>query len=59
VAHALSLSVVAEGVETAGQRDVLSRMGCDELQGYFYAKPMPARQLMAWIAEREPLAHVA
>jgi diguanylate cyclase (GGDEF)-like protein len=59
VAHALSLRVVAEGVETAGQRDVLSRMGCDELQGYFYAKPMPARQLMAWIAEREPLAHVA
>jgi EAL domain-containing protein (putative c-di-GMP-specific phosphodiesterase class I) len=59
VAHALSLRVVAEGVETAGQRDVLGRMGCDELQGYFFARPMPARQLVDWLAERKTVAQAA
>lgn len=48
LAHALGLRVVAEGVETAGQRDILLNMHCDELQGYFYAKPMPADRLLAW-----------
>lgn len=46
--HALGLRVVAEGVETAAQRDILLNMHCDELQGYFYAKPMPADRLLAW-----------
>ena len=48
LAHALGLRVVAEGVETAAQRDILLNMHCDELQGYFYAKPMPADRLLAW-----------
>jgi diguanylate cyclase (GGDEF)-like protein len=48
LAHALNLSVVAEGVETATQRDVLTAMDCDELQGYFYAKPMTAAALGRW-----------
>ncbi|RDI10043.1 MULTISPECIES: bifunctional diguanylate cyclase/phosphodiesterase [Comamonas] len=48
LAHALGLRVVAEGVETAGQRDILIDMQCDELQGYFYARPMPADSLLAW-----------
>lgn len=48
LAHALRLRVVAEGVETAAQRDILLKMHCDELQGYFYAKPMPADHLLAW-----------
>jgi EAL domain-containing protein (putative c-di-GMP-specific phosphodiesterase class I) len=51
VAHALNLRVVAEGVETAGQRKILSEMGCDELQGYFFAKPMPAQALPDWAAQ--------
>jgi diguanylate cyclase (GGDEF)-like protein len=59
VAHALGLRVVAEGVETDGQRDVLGRMGCDELQGYFYARPMPARELKAWMTEREMVTDAA
>jgi diguanylate cyclase (GGDEF)-like protein len=50
LAHALSLSVVAEGVETAGQRDILRTLRCDELQGYFFARPMPADALLAWAA---------
>jgi len=46
LAHALSLSVVAEGVETAGQRDILQGLNCDELQGYFFARPMAADDLL-------------
>ena len=42
MAHRVCLSVVAEGVETAGQRDRLRELGCDYAQGYFFAKPMPA-----------------
>ena len=48
LAHALNLRVVAEGVETAGQRDILLAMHCDELQGYFFARPMAADKLLAW-----------
>lgn len=48
MAHALRLKVVAEGVETDAQRDRLVKLGCDELQGYLFAKPMAARALGAW-----------
>lgn len=48
LAHALGLRVVAEGVETEGQRDVLVRLGCDELQGYLFARPMAAHALGLW-----------
>lgn len=54
LAHALGLKVVAEGVETAVQRDILLKLGCDELQGYFYAMPMPAATLLAWAAGEKP-----
>jgi diguanylate cyclase (GGDEF)-like protein len=40
VAHSLGMDVVAEGVETATQRDRLRDLGCDQAQGYFYARPM-------------------
>jgi EAL domain-containing protein (putative c-di-GMP-specific phosphodiesterase class I) len=45
MANALNLRVVAEGVETLGQRDLLVRMGCNELQGFLFALPMPAYEL--------------
>ncbi|GHC93647.1 putative signaling protein [Pseudorhodoferax aquiterrae] len=48
LAHALGLQVVAEGVETAAQQDVLTRLQCDDLQGYLFAKPMPAEHVAAW-----------
>jgi len=54
MAHALSLRVVAEGVETPGQRNVLVQLGCDELQGFYFAKPMPADTLMAWAGVKRP-----
>ncbi len=48
LAHALGLKVVAEGVENQRQQQVLVHMGCDELQGFLFAKPMSARALMLW-----------
>jgi diguanylate cyclase len=48
MAHSLQLRVVAEGVETGAQRDELVRLGCDELQGYLFAKPMSATALALW-----------
>jgi diguanylate cyclase (GGDEF)-like protein len=48
MARALGLRAVAEGVETPAQRDLLVQMGCDELQGYLFAKPMSARAIVLW-----------
>jgi diguanylate cyclase (GGDEF)-like protein len=48
LAQALGLSTVAEGVETREQLDSLRALGCDEVQGFFYAHPMPARELQGW-----------
>ena len=48
LAHALDKRVVAEGVETPEQRDLLVAMGCDELQGYLFARPMSAAALGLW-----------
>lgn len=53
LANALSLSVVAEGVETAEQLLFLRESGCHILQGYYIARPLPVDQLEAWIANRD------
>ena len=42
LAHSLHLRLVAEGVETPAQADTLTQLGCQELQGYLYARPVPA-----------------
>ena len=42
MAHELGMQVIAEGVETAQQRDLLKEIGCDYGQGYLFARPMPA-----------------
>ncbi len=49
LSHALGYGVVAEGVETPDTAQRLSDAGCDEAQGYFYARPMPARDFAAWL----------
>lgn len=48
LAQALGLKVVAEGVETEAQNQILRALGCDELQGYLFAKPMSAKALALW-----------
>jgi EAL domain-containing protein (putative c-di-GMP-specific phosphodiesterase class I) len=45
--HSLGLRVLAEGVETAAQRDFLFQHGCEAYQGYLCAKPLPAADLAA------------
>ncbi|MBT9507066.1 MAG: EAL domain-containing protein [Rhodoferax sp.] len=45
LAQSLDLSVVAEGVETQGQREFLERYGCKAFQGYLFGRPVPAREL--------------
>jgi len=57
LAHALGLKVVAEGVETERQRDVLLGLRCDELQGYLFARPMPAQMLTVWAMNGEDDTH--
>ena len=51
LAKALNLKVVAEGVETEGQNRILREFGCDQLQGYLFAKPMSAKALALWAME--------
>jgi diguanylate cyclase (GGDEF)-like protein len=48
LSHALGLEVVAEGVETVAQQDILKQLECDQLQGFLYAKPMSATHLQLW-----------
>ncbi|MGK5053467.1 EAL domain-containing protein [Janthinobacterium sp. RB2P8] len=48
--HTLGLTVTAEGVESAADADVLRHAGCDELQGYYFARPMPQAHFLTWLA---------
>lgn len=49
LAHNLSLEVVAEGVETAGQLALLRSFGCDQVQGYLISKPLPLPDLIKYL----------
>jgi len=52
LAKALRMNVVAEGVETDAQMDFLRGIGCDELQGYLLARPMPYEETRRWMEAR-------
>ena len=55
MAHSLDLRVVAEGVETEAQFNFLRGKGCDELQGYFFSKPLPADEMTSMLHEKRRL----
>jgi len=49
LAHSLGFTTIAEGVETQGQLDFLREQGCDEVQGYFFSKPLPPEECEAFV----------
>lgn len=52
LAQAVGLEVIAEGVETEVEANLLRMLNCDQFQGYHFARPMPAADYLAWLAER-------
>jgi predicted signal transduction protein with EAL and GGDEF domain len=52
LARRLGLRAVAEGVEDADTLAALSELGCDQVQGYFVSRPLPADQLHEWLSGR-------
>lgn len=57
--HSLDLSIIAEGVETEAQCDFLRAEGCDEFQGYFFAKPLAFDDFVRFARSNAPLARTA
>jgi diguanylate cyclase (GGDEF)-like protein len=57
LAHALKLRVVAEGVETEEQRKMLTELGCDQLQGFLFARPVPEEKLASLINRLTAIKH--
>jgi EAL domain-containing protein (putative c-di-GMP-specific phosphodiesterase class I) len=57
LAHDLNLRLVAEGVETREQMELLRSLKCDEMQGYRFNKPMPANELVELLANQTRKTH--
>ena len=51
LARSLGLRVIAEGVETLRQMEVLHRLGCTTMQGFLFSRPVPPLQLEQWLSE--------
>lgn len=54
IARRMALRVVIEGVETLEDFHALKQLGSPAVQGFYFARPMPAGELKAWLAQREP-----
>jgi EAL domain-containing protein (putative c-di-GMP-specific phosphodiesterase class I) len=55
LADSLGLQTIAEGVETQAQLEFLNESGCNEVQGYYYSKPVPADQFESFLCEHAEL----
>jgi EAL domain-containing protein (putative c-di-GMP-specific phosphodiesterase class I) len=58
LAHSLGLTLVAEGIETGEDEHILRDLSCDIGQGFHLARPLPANELMTWVADRPAIALV-
>ncbi|ALU90747.1 Diguanylate cyclase/phosphodiesterase with PAS/PAC sensor domains protein [Herbaspirillum rubrisubalbicans M1] len=58
LAHILNLRVIAEGVEDEQQHAFLKENACDEVQGYYFGKPMAVEDFTAWMSRQGPTAQV-
>jgi len=56
LAHKLGYRVVAKGVETAEAAAILKELGCEEAQGFWFARPMEADRFATWLSERRKSA---
>jgi EAL domain-containing protein (putative c-di-GMP-specific phosphodiesterase class I) len=59
LANTLGLEVIAEGIETQEQRDILADIGCPYGQGYLFSKPLPGGETFPWLVDdlEHPAAH--
>ena len=49
--HSLGMKVLAEGVETGQQADILRSLGCDEGQGFLFARPQTLEDMLKWLED--------
>lgn len=57
MSKALNMKVVAEGVETEEQLEILKEEGCDYCQGYLFSRPLPLIELTHWLEKNHPVKH--
>ena len=57
LAHGMGLKVVAEGVESEATMRRIAALGCEQAQGYYLSKPVPAPALLTWLQDYVPISY--